>query len=167
MRRLLRRTVYQRYIPCVFFRSESNRALFKSSQNDSKAWIIRDTHPDTADDYKRASRVAQRKLAEQAPGGDDTLMAVPDRSLGQVRQRVHHAAERTMGKAPNVFAAVWQASMGPSAFHRTLRSVFFYCRYLVAPVSSPATTPDPRNPSLRQIQTAIRRCGLFCYKRIH
>jgi hypothetical protein len=52
-------------------------------------------------------------------------MAVPDRSLGQVRQRVHHAAERTMGKAPNVFAAVWQASMGPSAFHRTLRSVFF------------------------------------------
>lgn len=123
--RLLRRTVYQRYIPCVFCIPESNRALFKSGQSYSKSWNIADTRPDMAGGDKRILRGLAAGLTERAPGEADTLVAILDRSLGQVRRRNHHAAERTMGKAPNVFAARRRASMCPSGSCRTLRSVFF------------------------------------------
>lgn len=126
--RLLRRTVYQRYIPCVFCIPESHRALFKSGQSYSKSWNMGDTRPDMAGGNKRILRVARGLtvgLTERAPGEADTLVAILDRSLGQVRRRNRHAAERTMGKAPNVFAAGRRASMCPSGSCRALRSVFF------------------------------------------
>lgn len=101
---------------------------------------------------------------ERAPGEDDTFVAIPGRSLGQVRRCLLPPAKPPMDKLPNGFTAERRTSLSPSASLPPSQVLLFYCRHLVAPVCSPATTPDPRNPSLQKIRTqaAVRRLSFIC-----